>query len=310
MLSICQSRVQFCKSLVIVFSNVDVEITNFSSRWSLISLLVLLCQGLIFQNDSEIGNVAYNGFGILIIVLIVGTTCLTSFRVILRLLKGGKSIQITQRAFKLMESGTVEEISYLHSEQIVNDSGSIEVPKYALEKEVSPEVFKEIMSICSLIGTASNQEFEMKASEVRDASSAVSAFRKYQSLGEKMDLEKTLVMHSRKNSGGNNSSQPAGEVNFSLTTGTYNLSQTMLLKGQSALSSSSIAAALQYLPNYEENIELQGTMVFPSRSNSAISGQQGEVTPLNMTSTISPILILKSSVIPPSPSTSNSESKQ
>jgi hypothetical protein len=104
-------------------------------------VMVLLCQGMIFETNTE-SDPAVLAFGVLLMLILV-ISMLWSIGMMIarkRCLAKDQPITISKPAFDIMMKDTQQEICQLHSAEYSDKMGSLEIPKDKLPPETQDEV--------------------------------------------------------------------------------------------------------------------------------------------------------------------------
>lgn len=131
-------------------------------------LLVMLCQGLIFESDGQVEMSAVSGFGLLIVVLLVGALGITLTNFLRRLISGQHMIVIPQNAIHYLSKEACQELFDLHSQIQVERVGSLQIDRATLIKKIPSMQSSEILKIVEKEGFYGDIEFDKYAATIRD----------------------------------------------------------------------------------------------------------------------------------------------
>eukprot|EP00475_Leptophrys_vorax_P001838 TRINITY_DN11027_c0_g2_i1.p1 TRINITY_DN11027_c0_g2~~TRINITY_DN11027_c0_g2_i1.p1 ORF type:complete len:133 (-),score=22.51 TRINITY_DN11027_c0_g2_i1:21-419(-) len=107
-------------------------------------IIVLLCQGLIFQSGNP-EDPALLFFGALTVVILAGAALGSVFLVLRRALKqGGGELLVSKTAFDLLSDEAKSEICQLYSSTISMKDGQLEFDVHELRSHLNPLEFQEI----------------------------------------------------------------------------------------------------------------------------------------------------------------------
>lgn len=137
-------------------------------------VVVLLCQGLIFENENPNSSYVF-GFGVLVVVFLTGTLLMTSLHLIRRMLKNHKPIVIPKQALQVLSPDFIAEIFNIHSFSEVNSFGSLEINRRVLLKRLTQPEQEELFALISHQYSMGNKEYEKFAQSVRGNSIRSSA---------------------------------------------------------------------------------------------------------------------------------------
>eukprot|EP00475_Leptophrys_vorax_P025651 TRINITY_DN3592_c0_g2_i1.p1 TRINITY_DN3592_c0_g2~~TRINITY_DN3592_c0_g2_i1.p1 ORF type:complete len:603 (-),score=103.62 TRINITY_DN3592_c0_g2_i1:99-1715(-) len=134
------------------------EINLIQCSWSLITVLVLLCQGLIFQSQDSTSAFAVYFFGVVIIIVLVGATTVSVCMVIKRSISQSGTLLIPNAALPFLSQEVVKDVVNCHSEESLARQGLLEVCQ-DLRKYLSPSQRNDLENILqdhtSVAGTRS-----------------------------------------------------------------------------------------------------------------------------------------------------------
>jgi hypothetical protein len=136
--------------------------------WGIVLVLVLLCQGFIFENEQEVQAAAFFSFGVLLIVLVTLSTLLVVAKVITRTLKSGQSITFSRNAISMLSVDTKQELFNLCSEDQANKDGGLYFSSSLLQTRLHPAAAQEVLSIVSAVGSDNSSEFAFTTATARD----------------------------------------------------------------------------------------------------------------------------------------------
>jgi hypothetical protein len=143
------------------------EFNMFAVAWGLISCIVLLCQGLVFETD-EVTDVIKYSFGILVILILVGCLIYAIVHGVRRVLKKTAPILVTKKCCEMLTREALAELFYVNSIECALREGKIEVPRQGFEKKLDFLQKKEILDILSAIGKVGDKAFDEIAQKARN----------------------------------------------------------------------------------------------------------------------------------------------
>jgi hypothetical protein len=110
-------------------------------------LMLLLCQGLIFETNPD-GGPTVLAFGVLMVFMLI-TSALVSVTKIVKRLVSPKSQQlsVTKLAFDLLEKETQKEVLQTYSSDMNDKVGLLEIPKDKIEQHMTPEKQEDLSQI-------------------------------------------------------------------------------------------------------------------------------------------------------------------
>jgi hypothetical protein len=110
-------------------------------------IMVLLCQGLIFETQSDT-DIAVLFFGIMTIFMLVSSSVWSVVMVIRRIVSPDKAkLMISRLAFYMLEKDTQEEVFQIYSADVSERTGMLELPKDSPIQRVSNEEMKQVVLI-------------------------------------------------------------------------------------------------------------------------------------------------------------------
>lgn len=129
-------------------------------------VVVLLCQGLIFENENPNSSYVF-GFGVLVVVFLTGTLLMTSVHLIKRMLKDHKPIVIPKQALQVLPPDFIAEIFNINSFSEVNSFGSLEIKRRILLSRLTQPEQEELFALISHQYSMGNKEYEKFAQSIR-----------------------------------------------------------------------------------------------------------------------------------------------
>jgi hypothetical protein len=121
-----------------------------SNRWNIVSILVLLCQGLLFENTDSADEVVY-AFGILIVLIVCFCLCLTLFSLMNSMLRPNhkRQILVYRRSGRKLPREMLLELYFLNSLIRLD---------YEREVEIDNNEFKSMMTKAEYEDTRASME--------------------------------------------------------------------------------------------------------------------------------------------------------
>jgi tryptophan-rich sensory protein len=144
------------------------EFNMFAIAWGLISCIVLLCQGLVFEAD-EITDAVKFSFGILVVLVLAGCLAFAIIHGTRRILKKSAPVLVTKKACSILTREALSELFYLNSSECTIREGKIEVSREGFEQNLDFIHKKEILDILSAIGKVGDRAFDDIAEKARKA---------------------------------------------------------------------------------------------------------------------------------------------
>jgi hypothetical protein len=156
---------------------VSFESESFTFRWELVSVVVLLCQGLIFENDEQIQEKAIMGFGVTAAIILIGALVMSAFNTIRRVLKRDtRELLLSNFTLSALQGPAKLEILQIFSQVQTQESGNIIVCRESLSR-LAPGQRVEILGIVEKQFECGNAEFEKHVSQIRIKSAELDKIR-------------------------------------------------------------------------------------------------------------------------------------
>jgi hypothetical protein len=115
-------------------------------RWQLVSLVLLLCQGFIFEHDDGINQQASLFFGVTAAMMILGLLTFSIVDVIWRKSKKPATLCIPSSALTVLEKSLQRELLQAYSEEFIEYHGAVALNKKALNS-LTPGQRQEVVGI-------------------------------------------------------------------------------------------------------------------------------------------------------------------
>jgi hypothetical protein len=119
----------------------------------MVIILVLICQGLIFERDVATQQ-ALNAFQSILILLLIAMVIYTIYVIVRRLLKGETHVLISSLALRSLNPQTLYAIFYLNSMLEMEKNGVLELSLQALNSRMSYERRLEIFRVLDYLDKA------------------------------------------------------------------------------------------------------------------------------------------------------------
>jgi hypothetical protein len=146
-------------------------------RWELVSVVVLLCQGLIFENDEQIQESAILGFGITAAIILIGALAMSAFNTIRRVLRRDtRELLLSNFTLSALQGPDKLEILQLFSQLQTEESGNILIRRESLAR-LAPGQRIEILGIVEKQFDLGDAEFENHVSQIRIKSAELDEIR-------------------------------------------------------------------------------------------------------------------------------------
>jgi hypothetical protein len=143
----------------------------------LVSVVILLCQGLIFENGEEIQETAILFFGVTAALIMIGAVVMSIFNTVRRLLKNeNREFLISKLSLSALQNADRQEILQIFSEVQVQETGSIHLKREKLER-LTPGQSLEISGIVAKQYELEEDAFNQYASQLRIKSSEIDQSR-------------------------------------------------------------------------------------------------------------------------------------
>jgi hypothetical protein len=142
------------------------QFNMFAVAWGLVSCVVLLCQGLVFEEDEVTDAIKYS-FGILVVSILGGCLLFAIIHGTRRALKKSAPIVVTKKCCEMMTREAVAELFYANSIECALREGKIEVSRHGFEKSLDFLQKKEILDILSAVGKVGDKAFHELAERAR-----------------------------------------------------------------------------------------------------------------------------------------------
>jgi hypothetical protein len=135
--------------------------------WDVVSVILLLCQGLIFQNDSEIEGLAVSFLGITMVLILLGTLLFCMAKLLRDIVRNEKAVLISKVAMSRYPQDLQQEIMREFSTHEVERTGQIVLLKDEFEK-MHPDLKGEILGILDQEFKLGNEAFAKAAEDIRN----------------------------------------------------------------------------------------------------------------------------------------------
>jgi hypothetical protein len=126
-------------------------------RWRLVSLILLLCQGFIFENEEEVKQTATLFFGVTAAMMIIVLLVFSFLSYVWRKLKGPSSVCISASALSKLKQENQQDLLQLYSEEMANKDGVFVIKLKSLNRLTAAQR-QEVLGIVSreseLLGSA------------------------------------------------------------------------------------------------------------------------------------------------------------
>jgi hypothetical protein len=143
-------------------------------RWNLVSLLVLLCQGLLFENENGNSGIMY-AFGVLIVIILCGCLVLTLSSSITSLIfpHKDKKVLISRRKSQKLPRPTLLELYFVNTLFQIDDKRELEIDLELWRSVLSRseaenllKVLKQIYSGRTEVGPQDDEKHEATTSNL------------------------------------------------------------------------------------------------------------------------------------------------
>jgi hypothetical protein len=104
------------------------ELILVNDSWNMVMVMVLLCQGLIFETDEETGP-AFLLFGVVMVIVLCSAVIGSVFMVLKRALTASGSVFISKSAMLMFNEGTQAELHQLYSSELFKSLGLLEIER-------------------------------------------------------------------------------------------------------------------------------------------------------------------------------------
>jgi hypothetical protein len=114
--------------------------------WNFVSLLVLLCQGFLFETDSDDGNDAVLAFGILSVLIIIMCLTVTVVMAIFTTLRPHQSetILIPRVVIQRLPQVLLLEMFFINTLAEIDERGELKIPVRKFEKFMTVKEFENL----------------------------------------------------------------------------------------------------------------------------------------------------------------------
>jgi hypothetical protein len=113
-------------------------------------IIVLLCQGLIFESKNP-NDPAILFFGVIIVMILCGAIVGSVYLVVTRIVKNNKSMLIPKVAIELLAPETRTELLQVYSSEWSMREGHLEINSDKFVERVNPVQLQEVQSINSQV---------------------------------------------------------------------------------------------------------------------------------------------------------------
>lgn len=128
-------------------------------------MIVLLCQGMVFETGETSGSTI---FAIFVIVIITGCLLLTSLSALKRALWPHRGhILIPKPTFRFLCAPIVHEILQINSDTQMRREGQLEIKAEDFLHDLTPRALEEVLEINGNYGILDNESFEIAAIQSR-----------------------------------------------------------------------------------------------------------------------------------------------
>jgi hypothetical protein len=147
-------------------------------RWDLVSVIVLLCQGMIFENDEEVQQTAVFFFGVTSAVILVAAITASVLNTMKSVLKSSttRSVVLSKAQVNALDDAMKHDLLRLFSEEEVEQNGNIHIQRENLNR-ISPVQVAEILTITEKQFEHGQGEFDKIAAEIRSHLGTTQNFR-------------------------------------------------------------------------------------------------------------------------------------
>jgi hypothetical protein len=125
-----------------------------------VSVLILLCQGIIFEDANSFDGTYILIFTVVIFSMLLSTVILAFYYAISRISKLNMPILIPKPAIKQMSDELIREMYFLNSLNQLENNGVVELLAKDMEKNLSPLQLREVENINGALGDLVNEQFE------------------------------------------------------------------------------------------------------------------------------------------------------
>jgi hypothetical protein len=163
------------------------------SSWELVSVVILLCQGLIFENGEEIQETAILFFGVTSAIIMIGAVAMSIFNTLRRLLKNeNREFLISKLSLSALQNEDRQQVLQIFSEEQVQQTGRIHLKREKLDR-LTPGQSLEISGIIAEQYERGDEAFNQHASQLRIRSSEIDQSRI--SGGEMSQIRQSVDSH-------------------------------------------------------------------------------------------------------------------
>jgi hypothetical protein len=132
-------------------------------------IMVLLCQGLVFENDSE-NDPAVLLFGVVTVLILCLAISGSAVLLVKRKVQGDGRVFVSKYAFDMMTKDTKDEIYHVYSLELSQTHGLLEIQQQNLMEKLPTDQFQELQEINSKVYKLGTGDYEKFAATTRATS--------------------------------------------------------------------------------------------------------------------------------------------
>jgi hypothetical protein len=129
-------------------------------RWQLISIVVLLCQGFVFEHEDSIQETTYLFFGVTASFMILAVLAYSIVDLIWKKLKRRRSVCLSKPAFAALSESLQQDILQIYSEEQLDKQGVFVLDKKTMNL-IGPGQRQEVLGIISKEFVLDSRAFEL-----------------------------------------------------------------------------------------------------------------------------------------------------
>jgi hypothetical protein len=129
-------------------------------------VIVLLCQGLVFQTNNP-EDFAVIFFGVTTILILCGAAFGSVLITIRRMTNSQRPLSLKKQALELLAGDTKAELFSIFSSELVDKNGFLEMRNDDLVRRLNPVYLKELQILNENANQVGNAEFQQLAAQAR-----------------------------------------------------------------------------------------------------------------------------------------------
>jgi ABC-type transport system involved in multi-copper enzyme maturation permease subunit len=133
-------------------------------------VIVLLCQGLIFESNNP-NDPAILFFGVIIVLILSGAVVGSLYFIFRRIVRNEKNILISKVGLSMLTQGAIAEVLQMYSSEWSMREGHLEIESKSFMERMHPVQLEELQTINSQVYKLGNLEYEAMAANARKHSS-------------------------------------------------------------------------------------------------------------------------------------------